>query len=287
VINHAFEPHVLATDLAEVRDVFATFFAARKQTDWEQHTEKFNRGWTLRETVAHLDAVAQAYQHAITCALVGETYSFPGITQRTELPSWNRIQIEARASIPISTIFDSFLNRLQQAEELAAHLEPAVMTQTTHVPFYHRPITIGELLGGQAAHPGMVHGAQVANGAGVTPLWVHFSPEMLSRQITRFFHLMSLAYWPKRGGNLRAVVTLSVAGPGGGDWYVTMTPEESTAGEGKQPRPTLRIWFRNADALCRALTLQISPLKALLTAQAFAWGDLRLGFQMGWLFNPA
>ena len=283
----AFDPHILGADLAEVRKVFATFFAARRQSDWEHRTEKFNRGWTLRETVAHLDAVGQAYQHAIACALTGKPCQFPGMIKRTDLPAWNRIQIEARAPIPISTICDSFLHTLQQAEDLAAQSEPASLTQGTHVPFYHRPITIGELLGGQAAHPGMVHGAQVANGAGVTPLWVHFSPDMLSRQITRFFHLMSLAYWPERGGSLRAVVAVSAAGPGGGNWYVTMAPVGSKVGAGKYSRPTLKIWFRDADALCRALTLQISPLKALLTGQTFAWGDLRLGFQMEWLFNPA
>ena len=284
---NAFDPRVLATDLAEVRKVFAAFFANRKQSDWERRTEKFNQGWTLRETVAHLDAVAQTYQHAITCTLAGESAPFPGITKRTDLPSWNRIQIDERAPIPISTICDSFLNTLQQAEDLAAQSEPASLTQETYIPFYHRPITIGELLGGQAAHPGMVHGAQVANGAGVTPLWGHFSPDMLSHQITRFFHLMSLAYWPERGGSLRAVVAVSAAGPGGGHWYVTMAPEGSKAGAGKYSRPTLKIWFRDANALCRALTLQISPLKALLTMQTFAWGDLRLGFQMEWLFNPA
>ena len=284
---NTFDSHALAIDLAEVWKVFATFFAARKQSDWERRTEKFNQGWTLRQTVAHLDAVGQAYQHAITSALAGKPCQFPGMIQRTDLPAWNRIQIEARAPIPISTICESFLNTLRQAEELATQLEPASLTQGTHVPFYHRPITIGELLGGQAAHPGMVHGAQVANGAGVTPLWVHFGPDMLSRQITRFFHLMSLAYWPERGGNLQAVVALSAAGPGGGNWYVTITPEGSQAAEGKYQRPSLRIWFRDANALCRALTLQISPLRSLLTAQTFAWGDLRLGFQMEWLFNPA
>ena len=284
---NAFDPRVLATDLAEVRKVFTTFFEARKQPDWERRTEKFNQGWTLRETVAHLDAVAQAYQHAIICTLAGKPAPFPGITKRTDLPGWNRIQIDERASIPISTICDSFLNTLRQAEELAAQSEPASLSQETYVPFYHRPITLGELLGGQAAHPGMVHGAQVANGAGVTPLWVHFSSDMLSRQITRFFHLMSMAYWPERGGSLRAVVAVSAAGPGGGHWYVTIAPEGSKAGEGKYSRPTLKIWFRDANSLCSALTLQISPLKALLTAQTFARGDLRLGFQMEWLFNPA
>ena len=209
------------------------------------------------------------------------------MSKRTDLPIWNRREIDARAQVPITVICDSLLNTLQQAAELADHLEPTDLTQSTPVPFYHRPITVGELLGGQAAHPSLVHAAQVANGAGIQPLWNLFSSELLCRQITRFCHVMSLSYWPERGGNLRAVVAMSAAGPGGGDWYLTMTPEGSQVGEGIYPHPSLKIWFRNADALCKALTLQVSPLRSVLTAQTFAWGDLRLAFQMGWLFNPA
>lgn len=284
---NAFDAKVLATDLAEVRRIFAAFFATRPQVDWARHTEKFGQGWSLRETIAHLDAVAQVYQQAITTTLAGQPCRIPGMIKRTDLPAWNQREIEARAQVPISTICDSFLGTLQQAADLASHLEPTSLAQATAFPFYNRPITIGELLGGQAAHPGIVHAAQVANGAGVTPLWAQFKPEMLSRQITRFFRFMSLAYWPERGGNLRAAITLSAAGPGGGTWYVTMTPDGSEAGEGSYQRPTLRIWFRNVDVLCQAFTLQISPSRALLTAQAFAWGDLRLGFQLARLFNPA
>jgi hypothetical protein len=127
----------------------------------------------------------------------------------------------------------------------------------------------------------------VARGAGVAPLWVEYPPAMLHRQLTRFFHFMSLSYWPERGGNLRAVVRLSAAGPGGGSWTLTLAPEGSEIEEELLQRPILRIWFRNADGLCRAVTFQLSPLRALLTAQAFAWGDLRLGFRLAWLFNPA
>jgi len=283
---NTFDPHVLAADLTEVRKVFAAFFADRTQADWERHTEKHNQGWTLRETVAHLDAVGQAYQYAITTTLAGKPCHFDGMSKRTDLPIWNRREIDARKDIPITTICDSFLDTLRQAAELASQLKPTDMTRSTPVPFYQRPITVGELLGGQAVHPGLVHAAQVANGAGIKPLWNEFNSELLCRQITRFCHVMSLAYWPERDGNLQAVVAMSAAGAGGGDWYLTMTPEGSETGKGIYPRPTLKIWFRNADALCKALTLQVSPLRSVLTAQTFAWGDLRLAFQMGWLFNP-
>ena len=283
----AFDPQEIATDVLEVKRIFAEFFAARSPADWQRHTESRGRGWTLRETVAHLDAVSLVYLQAVEATLAGQPCVVPGLLQRTDLPTWNQREIQARALRPITEVCSSFLNTLQQASERAAGLSPSVMSQKALFPFYHRPISVGELLGGQAAHPGLVHGAQVANGAQVSPLWVHYTPAMLQRQITRLFHLMSLAYWPERGGKLRATVNFIAAGPGGGSWYVRLAPTGSEVGLGTARRPTLTIWFRNADALCRTFTQQVSPIGVLLRAQAFAWGNLLLGLRMPWLFNPA
>jgi hypothetical protein len=283
---NAFDPDVLAADVIEVKRIYAAFFAARSSADWQRHTEPRNQGWTLRETVAHLDAVGQAYLQAAKAKLAGQPCQIAGLLQRTDLPAWNQRQIEERESRPIADICDSFLDTLQQAADIVVRLSPNVLKQRTPFPVYHRPISVGELFAGQAAHPGMVHAAQVARGANVDPLWVHYSPDLLHRQLTRFFHFMSLSYWPERGGNLRAVITMKAAGADGGSWSLTLAPEGCTVEEGSLPRPSLRIWFRNAEALCRALTLQISPLRALLTAQTFAWGKLWLGFQLPRLFNP-
>ena len=284
---NAFDPQVLAADLLEVKRTYAAFFAARSPADWPRHTESQAKGWTLRETLAHLDSIGQAYLQAAEAALAGQPCYIPGLLERSDLPAWNQRQIEARASRPITQICDSFLTTLEQAADSVAHLSPAVLDQKTVFPAYHRPISLAELFAGQAVHPGLVHAAQVARGAGVTPLWVQYPSALLQRQLTRFFHFMSLSYWPERGGNLEAAITMSAAGEAGGIWSLTLTPAGSDVEEGPLRRPSLRIWFRNADSLCRALTLQMSPLRALLTAQAFAWGDLRLGFRLAWLFNPA
>ena len=283
----AFGLQGLATDLIEVKRIFTEFFAARSPADWQRRTERHDKGWTLRETIAHLDSVGQIYLRAVEATLAGQACPIPGLLQRTDLPTWNQREIEARMHWPVTDLCSSFLDTLQQATDFLDRLSPTVLTQQTLFPFYNRPITVGELLAGLAAHPGLVHAAQVANGAGVAPLWVHYAPAMLQRQITRFFHFMSLSYWPERGGDLRATVNFNAAGPGGGSWYVTMTPTGSEVGTGSARRATLTVWFRNADALCRAFTQQVSPLGALLTARAFAWGNLPLGFRLPWLFNPA
>ncbi|HEU0295483.1 MAG TPA: maleylpyruvate isomerase N-terminal domain-containing protein [Anaerolineales bacterium] len=163
---NAFDPDILAADLLEVKRIFAAFFAARSPADWQRHTESHNRGWTLRETTSHLDAVGQAYLQAAEAALAGQPCHIPGMLQRTDLPAWNQRQIEERAPRPITDICDSFLSTLQQAADSVARLSPAVLNQKTVFPVYHRPISVGELFAGQAAHPGLVHAAQVARGAG-------------------------------------------------------------------------------------------------------------------------
>jgi hypothetical protein len=284
---NAFDPQVLAADLLEVKRIYAAFFAARSPADWLRHTEPHAMGWTLRETIAHLDSVGRAYLQGAEATLAGQPCHIPGILERTQLPAWNQREIELRATRPITDICGSFLDTLQHVSNSVAGLSSGVLSQTTHVPFYHRPISLGELFAGQAAHPGLVHAAQVAQGAGVAPLWVQYPPALLHRQLTRFFHFLALSYWPERGGNLRGAIRLSAAGVGGGSWTVTLAPEGSQVVEETWQRPRLRIWFRNADSLCRAVTFQLNPLRALLTAQAFAWGDISLAFRMAWLFNPA
>jgi len=283
----AFSSPSLTADLLEVKRLYANFFAARSPADWERHTEPNQRGWTLRETVAHLDAAGKVYLDTLDATLnQGPGYFFGELT-RADLPAWNRREIDARAPRPITEICESFLNTLQKTADDFAHLSPAALHQSAIVPFYQRPITVGELLGSQATHPGLVHGAQVANGAGVAPLWRQFPSEMLHRQITRFLHLMALSYWPERGGELRATLEFSAAGPGGGQWHMTLTPAGCEVAEGALRGATLQLKFRSADALCRTFTQQLSPTRALLTAQCWAWGDVRLGFRMGRLFNPA
>jgi hypothetical protein len=280
-----FDPQGLATDLLEVKRIFAAFFAARSPADWQRQTEPNGHGWTLRETVAHLEALGQAYQQAVEASLVSQPWHLPGVGQRTDFTAWNQRQLAMRAERPIGEICDAFLNGLQQAAACVTGLPPAALHEKIAFPFYQRPITIGELFGAQAAHPGLVHAAQVVHGQGVPPLWSQSAPEMMQRQITRTFHLMSLTYWPERGGNLRAALAVRAAGQGGGSWYVTMSPDGSDVGEGRLNKATLRMWFRNPDALCRAFTLQVSPLRTLLTAQAFAWGDWRLGLRLTGLFS--
>ena len=282
--SKAFAPRQLAADIRAVHDLFANLFPQLTATDWQRSTE--NEGWTLHETIAHLDAAAEGYQQTIEAILSNQPLDFAsmGIQRRQDLPIWNAEQNVARMQRPLPDLCTSFLTRLQTAADSAAQRQPTELQQTHPFPFYNRDISLAELYGGQATHPGLVHAAQVAHGANVPPLWRHYDSALLQRQITRMLHLVSLSYWPQQG-NLQATINLVV--PRQASWHWHLTLQGCDVGEGKGKRPSLTLWFRSFDTLCHVLTLQISPLQAVFTAQVFAWGrKLPLAFRLAPLFNP-
>ena len=283
MMNKAFSPQHLAVDIHTVHDVFRDFFAGLTTADWQRPTEPHNKGWTLQETVAHLDAVALGYQRTIEAILTGTTFDFDGVTGREQLPIWNEQQIALRRQRPIADICTSFLATLQTAAASVAQRQTAELRQTHPFPFYNHDITLAQLYGGQAAHPGLVHAAQVANGAGIPPLWRQYEPDMLKRQLSRLLHMMSLSYWPEQ---VKQQTTINFVVPRQAAWHLCLSLQSCEVYEGKGKRPSLTVWFRNLDVLCRALTLQISPLRAALTGQAFGWGNLPLLFRLEYLFNP-
>ena len=282
----AFNPQTLTADINAVAGIFERFFAGLSQADWRGRTERGKGGWTLLETVAHLDAVAQVYHQATLAGLAKRPLIVAKVTRRTDLPAWMEAEIEVRRRLAPAVICTSFLATLHRAAELASRLTTAELAQSILFPGYEARMSVAELLGGQAVHPGLVHAAQVANAAGVQPLWRGCAPELVHRQITRLFHLMALSYWPERGGKLQATINFVVAGPGGGAWHVTVAPEGGGTGLGRAKQPTLTLWFRTTDAFSEVITLQIHPILAVLTGRSFAWGNVPLGLRLLHLFSP-
>src|SRR5262245_59651189 len=93
---------------------------------------------------------------------------------------------------------------------------------TAPMPIYNRPVKIVEALGIIVMHAGLIHAAQVAESAGVSPLWTQLSPEIRHGQIGRVMRAFSLLYRPDIGGSLRASLIFRVGGPGGGEWHVDL-----------------------------------------------------------------
>lgn len=282
----AFAPVTLADDLSQLRAVFARFFAAVQPSDWDRPTERRPGGWTLRETLAHVTAVAEAFDDAFDTTLAGQPPVVPGLATRTDLAAYNRRQIDARLHLDPATLVQNLDDALGRTAARATSFTPNELALLVPIPAYNRPLTVLELLATQLSHAGVVHAAQLANGAGAAPLWAAYPPDLSRRQLTRFFNLLSHVYWPEHGGELRASINYTAAGAAGGRWHLTMSPDGGSGGEGHVGRPALRVWTPSAHTLLRIFTLQVGLKRAALTGQMVAWGNLRLGFRLPYLCLP-
>jgi mycothiol maleylpyruvate isomerase-like protein len=282
----SFSGQQLAADLRELRPILMTFFAGIRPEDWGRYTEPNERGWTLRECLAHVTAIAESWQGAVRQTLAGGPVSYPGLTRRTDLPHFNQQAIAARQHTPPLTLLEQLLSLLEEIADQAAALSSDQLRLEVPCPAYNRPLTVAEMIGCQIAHVGIVHGAQLPNAVLAPPIWIRCSPELLSRLITYFFHQMSHSYWPERGGDLRANINFYVSGKGGGRWYLTLDPDGGTGGAGSLPRPALILWSSSPDTLCKLFTGQITPMRTVLTGQVLGLGNLRLGFRLPVLLTP-
>lgn len=274
-------------DLSMLAELFSALLENAEPDVWQQRGQGVPASeWTLHQTVSHLAAAAEYYHSVLRCALARETLVTPGFERRQDLPAVNRREIEQRQHLSAEDLIAGLTQALLRTAELAQQMTPEQCAWSTTVPVFNRSLTLFELLEMQLAHPGMVHAAQVARPLGRAPLWREYDDAVLHRMLTRFFRLMSLIYWPERGGNLRTVLRFRVAGLAGGVWHLTVAPEHCWSEEGLGPGPRVTLWAASADALCQVFTSQITPIRALLTRKLFVLGDVRLAFKIDSLFSP-
>jgi hypothetical protein len=281
------ERAAVIADLQMLAELFSMFLENAEPHVWQQRGQGVPASeWTLHQTVSHLAAAAEFYHSIVRCALARETLVTPGFQRRQDLPAVNQREIQQRQHLPAADLIFSLTQSLMRTAELAQQMTPEQFSWSVTVPVFNRPLTLFELLEMQVVHPGMVHAAQIVHPLGRAPLWQEYEEAVLYRMLTRFFRLMSLIYWPERGGNLRTVLRFLVAGPAGGAWHLTVAPEHCWSEEGRGPKPRVTLWAASADALCQVFTGQITPVRALLSRKLFVLGDFRLAFKIDALFSP-
>jgi hypothetical protein len=274
-------------DLYMLAELFSMFLENAEPDVWQQRGQGVQASeWTLHQTVSHLTAAAEFYHSVLRCALNRETLVTPGFQRRQDLPHVNQREIQQRQHMLAEDLIAALTQALVRTADLAQQMTPEQFSWSVTVPVFNRSLTIFELLEMQVAHPGMVHAAQVTRPLGRAPLWREYEEAVLYRMLTRFFRLMSLIYWPERGGKLRTVLRFLVAGPAGGAWHLTVAPEQCWSEEGRGPKPRVTLRAASADALCQVFTGQITPVRALLTRKLFVLGDIRLAFKIDSLFSP-
>jgi hypothetical protein len=284
-LNNTFDPQTLADDLLEVRRIYAEFFTTLDGSRWDIPVKGGSKEWTLHETVAHLCALTGAGLESIQYSLRGTTYTFKGLDTRYEFNTFNRRGIDEHLEIPIKALCNELLDILGEAANIARNLGPDQANLTAQMSIYNRPLTIVEALGIIMVHAGLFHSAQVAEPAGQPPLWMKLSPEIRHRVIGRTMRAFSLLYRIEIDGTLRTTIVFRVDGPGGGEWYVELSPEDPDSGEGAVEHPGLVIRMRDTAVFCQMLTSRLNLPKVLITGAMKLRGDLRLFPRMGTLFS--
>jgi hypothetical protein len=280
-----FDPHLLGLDLDAVCDIYMRFFATLNTARWNDPVGHSDKQWTLHETVAHLCALNGAGLESIQHTLRGEPYIFRGLDDRYHLNAYNRHGIDEHLGVPPDALCAEFLRIHHEAASIARTLEPNQAALTAVMPIYNRPVSIVEALSIMMMHAGLIHSAQVAEPAGVPPLWIELVPEIRHRVIGRVLRAFSLLYRRDIGRSLRATLVFRVDGPGGGDWHVRLSPELATSGEGMVDDADLVIHLDETDDFCRMLTGRLNLSSALMSGQLRLHGDVRLFLRMSKLFS--
>ena len=283
--NTTFDPKTLADDLLEVRRIYSEFFASLDETRWDKPVKGGTKEWNLHETVAHLCALNGAGLESIQQALRGETYTFSGLESRYKFNAYNRTGIDEHLDIPLKELCAQLLDILAEAASIARNLQSGQAEKTAQMPIYNRPVKIVEALSIIMIHTGLFHSAQVAEPASRSPLWTQLSPEIRHRTIGRVMRAFSLLYRFDIGGPLRTTIAFRVAGPGGGEWYVKLSPDAPNSAEGTSERPGLLIHLRGTEVFCRMLTSRLNLPLALIDGAMKLRGDLRLFLRMNALFS--
>lgn len=284
-MDNTFNPQTLADDLTAVCDIYARFFDTLNGAKWDKPVKGSPQEWNLHETIAHLCALNGAGLESIQHTLAGEPYTFVGLDNRYVFNAYNRRGIDDHRGLPMKALCDEFLAIHRVAADLARTLQPGQAECTAPLPIYNRPVQIVETLSIMVIHAGLFHTAQVAEPAGLPPLWMQLSPEIRHRIVGRTMRAFSLLYRHDIGDPLRTTIVFRIAGPGGGEWYVKLAPDDPTSGEGSVDQPGLVIRLRKTDVFCQMLTGRFHPIIGLLTGQMRLRGDLRLFLRMGKLFS--
>jgi hypothetical protein len=284
-LDATFDPHTLANDLYAVHDIYARLFATLDTTRWDEPVARGRKEWTLHETIAHLCALNGAGLASIQHTLRDEPYTFRGLDDRYRFNAYNRRGIDEHLGLPPDALCAEFLSIHHEASSIARTLQPDQAELAAVMPIYNRPVRIVEALSIMIMHAGLIHAAQVAEPAGVPPLWTHLSPEIRHRMIGRVLRAFSLLYRRDIGGSLRTTLVFRVDGPGGGDWHVRLSPETATSGEGAVGTPGLVVRLRETDDFCRMLTGRINLPVALFSRRLRLHGDVRLFLRMSRLFS--
>lgn len=249
-----------AADLRDFRAIFADYASDVPPDAWDVQTGSRDKDWTLRQTMAHLVAIAQAFNRAAQAAVTQMPLLTPGMEKRDDLRAWNRTQIAELEDIASEHLIERFLVELDFAAQYLTGLSDDDLAQTAHLRVYGRAASARDFLDFQISHAGVVHGAQITRPLNQPPLWEQYPAGLLHRTIERFLRQMAVAYWPEYGGNSLRAINFVIDGENSGEWHTWAGPEGANVYEGTTEDASYSMRCKDAYALFSLFTMHV-PLK--------------------------
>jgi uncharacterized damage-inducible protein DinB len=266
-----------AADIRDFREVLAEHVRAIPDDAWELRTGTRDKDWTLRQTVAHLVAIAQAFNQAAQAAVTEMPLLTPGIEKRDDLRAWNRSQIAQLSDVAPEALVDRLLVELDFAAQYLTGLSDDDLERTAHLRVYGRPAKASDFLDFQISHAGIVHGAQITRPLQQPPLWERFPSSLQHRTIERFLRQMAVAYWPEYGGEALRAINFRIEGENGGEWHTWAGSDGARVYEGNSEDASFTMRCADVNALFGLFTVHL-PLKEALENGSIAfepdWRDV-------------
>jgi hypothetical protein len=275
------DPQTLAADLRIIREAYVSLFASIDREALARTGRADHGGWTMREVAAHLGALNGAGIESVRHTLRGEDYRFEGLDDRYHFNAYNRAGIDQSLAAGTAFSLDRAVAVLADGEHIAEVLSVAQAATTAPLPIYNRRVRVDETLSIEALHSGLLHSAQIADPAGVPPLWSQFDEGVQHRLISRLMLAFSLLYRLDLADGLRDTVAFRVGGPGGGEWYLDLRPDGADWHEAPLAHPGLSVRMRSTATLFRMATQRIRMPVALATGEVRVSGHLRLFTGLG------
>ena len=282
-----FDARAIVNDFSEFRTLLLSYWQNVPEGAWALRTGSRDKDWTLHQLLAHLMSIAVMFNRAIEAALYGKPLATDGLDTRRHLAVWNETQIAARVQTAPAQLIHELMSELSSAAERVQHLTPDEATRTIYLPVYDEKVRVIDMLEWQLSHAGVIHAAHLTRPLHQPPLWTHYSPGLLNRQVERFMSQFSAAYWPDYGDAQRVVMNFHIEGEGGGAWFVIATPRGARYGIGSVENPRYVLDFDSPDTLFGIFTVHVSIPDALANNQIRMTGDPTAAMGLLRLFNPS
>lgn len=271
-----------ATDTETLSAILTAYLESVSDADWQHRTGTRDKDWTRHQTLAHLVSIAKLFNHGIDAALKGHRLTIPGLTRREDLPAFNAAQIETLSAFPPDDLLRQLQAQLARSAQTARDIAPEQAQLAADVLVYNRPVPVGDLLDFQLSHVGVVHAAQIADGA--PPLWKRYPADLLHRQTDRFVRHFSVAYWQDYAPNLQTAINFHIEGEAGGDWHLIADPSGGRAGQGSAADAGYALRVADAGVFFGIFTAQVDVTAALQSGELTISGDPMRTMQLLRLF---